>query len=182
MAKPSRREFPLRLALLVALAAIVSLGTAASAAPILTADDGERVERTAEEADGMALTLSKQYMSPYCPGASLRDCTSGKAAVLRDEIKAWLHEGRTLGWIENELVARHGESILAAPRFKGFNALVWIFPFLALIVGLGMIFAYLQRQHAMTMAKVPAQEVPEEAPADPDLERRFESELSARSN
>ena len=161
---------------------------APTVAPAQYADDGAAPEGAAttltqEEINSEALRLSIKYMSPYCPGANLRDCTSGKAAVLREEIRSWVAEGKTEAWITDELVSRYGESILSAPRFKGFNMLVWIFPVLAVLIGLGMIFAYLQRQHRVALdQKVPVTEVPDEdVPNDPDLERRLESELSARS-
>ena len=70
--------------------------------------------------------LYTKYMSPYCPGANLRDCTSGKAATLREEIHDWVAEGRDEAWIEARLIDEFGEQILSAPKFRGFNALVWL--------------------------------------------------------
>ena len=140
------------------------------------------VQRTEAEIADMSLALQTKYMSPYCPGANLRDCTSGKAAVLRDEIKGWVAAGWTEGQITDELVSRYGESILSAPRFKGFNVLVWVFPIIAVVVGLGMILYFLQRQQSMKMAQhVPAEQVDENYEAAPELEDELERELSARS-
>ena len=165
------------LTFLVTLVALVVV-----AAPALAQTQGP-VERTPEEVAEMALALQIKYMSPYCPGANLRDCTSGKAAVLRDEIKAWVAAGWTEAQITDELVSRYGESILSAPRFKGFNMLVWIFPFVALIVGLGVIFWFLQRQHSMKLdSTIPAREVDPDYQGDPELEKKLERELSTRSN
>ena len=140
------------------------------------------VERTEQEIADMSLSLQTKYMSPYCPGANLRDCTSGKAAVLREEIKGWVAAGWTEQQITDELVSRYGESILSAPRFKGFNVLVWIFPVLAVLVGLGAIMWFLQRQHSLKLDEsVPAREVDPDYDSDPDLEQQLERELSARS-
>jgi cytochrome c-type biogenesis protein CcmH len=146
----------------------------------LAADDA-RIERTPAEVNRLAMQLQVRFMSPYCPGMSLRDCTSGKAAVLRDEIHGWVAEGRSEKWIEDQLVARFGESILSAPRFRGFNALVWIFPVLAVIIGLGLIFSYLQRQNRLQLAKqVPGRDVRPDYRPNPEIERRLEEEVSAR--
>ncbi len=140
------------------------------------------VERSEQEIADMSLSLQMKYMSPYCPGSNLRDCTSGKAAVLREEIKGWVAAGWTEEQITDELISRYGESILSAPRFEGFNMLVWIFPVLAVLVGLGVILWFLQRQQSMKLHdSVPTREVESDYTSDPDLERRLERELSARS-
>lgn len=140
------------------------------------------VPLTPEQISETTLALTVKYMSPYCPGSNLRDCSSGKAAVLREEIRAWVAEGRTEAYITNELISRYGESILSAPRFKGFNMLVWIFPVLAVLVGLGVIFAFLNRQHRVSLdQRTPVREVPTDGgPADPELERELEAELTER--
>jgi cytochrome c-type biogenesis protein CcmH/NrfF len=136
---------------------------------------------TEQQVNETTLRLSVKYMSPYCPGSSLRDCGSGNAATLREEIRTWVREGRTEEWITAELISRYGESILSAPRFKGFNILVWIFPIIALLVGLGVILAYLQRQQRVTLdSRTPVREVPDDHRDDPELERALEKEVSAR--
>lgn len=141
----------------------------------------EVVQLTPEQVSETALALTTKYMSPYCPGSNLRDCGSGKAAVLREEIRGWVAEGKTEAWITSELISRYGESILSAPRFKGFNMVVWIFPILAVLVGLAVIFAFLQRQHRVALdQRTPVREVPTDAPDDPDLERELEAELTQR--
>ena len=140
-----------------------------------------QVPLTQEEINKTALSLSIKYMSPYCPGSNLRDCTSGNAATLREEIRAWVAAGRSEQWISNELVSRYGESILSAPRFRGFNILVWVFPFIAVLVGLGVIFTFLKRQHKVTLDhRTPAKEAPKESTASPALERELEAELTHR--
>lgn len=136
-----------------------------------------------EEVNAISHNLSGQFMSPYCPGKTLRDCTSSQAATLRDEIHGWVEQGRSREWIEQQLVDRFGESILAAPKFKGFNALVWLFPFIAILVGLGLIFSFLQRQQAMKLASsIPGASVSEDYKADPALESELERELSDRQS
>jgi cytochrome c-type biogenesis protein CcmH/NrfF len=140
-------------------------------------------DKSPEEINAISHNLSGQFMSPYCPGKTLRDCTSGKAAVLRDEIHVWVQEGKSRQWIEDELVRRHGESILAAPKFKGFNALVWLFPFIALLVGLGLVFGYLQRQSSVKLAtSVPASELSEDFVGDVALDAELEQELTDRQS
>jgi len=171
----SNRLFLLAMAVFMVLATSVVPSTVA-------AQEGE-VQRTEAEIADMALALQIKYMSPYCPGANLRDCTSGKAAVLREEIKGWVAAGWTEKAITDELVSRYGETILSAPRFKGFNVLVWIFPIVAVVIGLGLILFFLQQQKTMKMADhVKAEvEVDEDYQAESHLQDELERELSARS-
>lgn len=130
-----------------------------------------------------ASRLHSKFMSPFCPGKNLKDCTSGQAAVWRDQIETWVGEGRDEKWIEAKLIDEFGEQILSAPKFRGFNALVWLFPGIVLLVGLSVIFNYLQRQHSMKLDEtVPGNDVPEDFKADSALEARLERELDSRTH
>jgi len=129
-----------------------------------------------------ASRLHSKFMSPFCPGKNLKDCTSSQAAVWRDQIRDWVAEGRDESWIEARLIDEFGEQILSAPKFKGFNALVWLFPGIALLIGLSVIFNYLQRQHGMKLDEtVPGKNVAEDFQADAALEARLERELDSRA-
>ena len=139
-------------------------------------------ELTPEQVDQEASRLHQKFMSPFCPGKNLRDCTSSQAAVWRDQIRDWVAEGHDEAWIEAKLIDEFGEQILSAPKFKGFNALVWLFPVIAVLVGLALIFGFLQRQHSMKMdATVPGRNVADDYAADPALVARLEQELETRS-
>ena len=137
---------------------------------------------TPEQVDQEASRLHQKFMSPFCPGKNLRDCTSSQAAVWRDQIHDWVAEGRDEAWIEARLIDEFGEQILSAPKFKGFNALVWLFPGIAVLVGLAVIFGYMQRQQAMKLdSTVPGGNVADDYTPDPALEARLEQELETRS-
>lgn len=152
------------------------------APPALAQEEGAGTALTQAEIDAEASRLHQKFMSPFCPGKNLRDCTSSQAAVWRDQIRDWVAEGRNEQWIEDQLIAEFGEQILSAPKFRGFNALVWLFPGIVVLVGLAMIFAYLQRQHGMKLdEKVPGRDVSDDFRADPELEARLERELDSRA-
>jgi cytochrome c-type biogenesis protein CcmH/NrfF len=104
------------------------------------------VTRSDEEISQTALALFTRLMSPYCPGASLRDCGSGQAETLRERVRDWLREGRDEAWIENQLVAEFGENILGAPRFKGIGIIAYVAPILALLIGLAIVLRFVERQ------------------------------------
>ena len=136
---------------------------------------------TQEQIEEEARRLHRKFMSPFCPGKNLADCTSSQAGVWRDQIRDWVADGQDESWIEARLIEEFGEQILSAPKFRGFNALVWLFPGIAVLIGLAMIFGYLQKQHVMKLdTTVPGKNVSEDFQADPDLEARLEQELEQR--
>lgn len=174
---PWRRTLPLVLLLALCVAALPAAWAQEGA------DPAPGTDMTEEEINAQALKLSVEFMSPYCPGANLRDCTSGKAADLREEIRGWVADGRSRRWIEDELVSRYGQSILGAPRFEGFNALIWLAPFIALLVGAGLIFGYLRRQRELKLhPSTPARKVSESYQPDPEREAQLERELQDRGS
>lgn len=139
------------------------------------------IQRSPEEISKMSLGLQVKFMSPYCPGANLRDCTSGQAQVLRDEIRAWVTEGHSESWITDRMVERFGEEILAAPPFRGFGILAWVMPVVALLLGLAFVVAYLKRQNRMALAEsAGAAGVPRNYVPSREVERQVEDELNAR--
>lgn len=167
-----RRIVPALLILVVLGGALVPAVWAQDAGPALTE----------AQIDHEAFRLHQKFMSPFCPGKNLRDCTSSQAAVWRDQIRDWVAEGHDEKWIEDQLIEEFGEQILSAPRFKGFNSLVWLFPGFAILVGLAIVFSFLQRQHGLTLdTHVPGSNVPDDYRPDPKLEARLERELDQRA-
>lgn len=135
-----------------------------------------------DEQNQFALKLITAYMSPYCPGANLRDCGSGQAEVLRQRIRGWIAEGRTEDWITEQLVAEFGEMILGAPRFKGWGSIAYIAPVLALLIGLGAVMAFLQRQKdAASQRPVDEIQAPRGFQLTREIEDAVDRELKHRS-
>jgi cytochrome c-type biogenesis protein CcmH/NrfF len=171
---PAGRIAGLLLLILVAGLAILPASAQDDPAPGTTMNE-QQIHQEASR-------LHSKFMSPFCPGKNLKDCTSSQAAVWRDQIEEWVGEGRDEKWIEAQLIDEFGEQILSAPKFKGFNTLVWLFPGIVLLVGLAVIFNFLQRQHGIKLDEtVPGWNVSEDFQADPALEARLERELDSRT-
>jgi len=137
---------------------------------------------TPEEQNQFALRLITSFMSPYCPGANLRDCGSGQAEILRQRIRGWIAEGRSEEWITDQLVAEFGEMILGAPRFQGWGAIAYIAPILAVLIGLGAIMAFLQRQKAAASQRaVDEVATPRDYSLSSETEAAVDRELELRS-
>lgn len=82
-----------------------------------------------------AQEVSREVMSPACPGRLLIDCTSGEADQLRELIRQKIAQGQTKEQIINYLVEVYGVTILASPPKSGFYLAAWTLPFLALLYG-----------------------------------------------
>ena len=72
-----------------------------------------------------------------------------------------LARGYTREQIEAHFVRSYGEFVLLAPKFEGVNALVWILPSAALLLG-----AFVIRMKLRTLAAAPRS-----SNSDPDLAR-----------
>ena len=98
-----------------------------------------------ESPEKTASDVSKQIMSPFCPGSTLHDCTSGAANDLRARIEAWAARGwseeRILGALEDE----YGPSIRAVPERDGAGLFAWLLPGVAVVAGVGLLVLLLRR-------------------------------------
>ncbi len=75
---------------------------------------------------------------------------------------------------------KYGEKVLSAPTTEGFNLLAWTMPFIALVVGGGLIVLAFGRWRTAPPL-LPAGANPAGAPSfDPELRRRLEMELQER--
>jgi len=134
---------------------------------------------TAEEPmpTGWAYDLSRDTMSPFCPGRSLSDCPSPQAESLRMWILVQEAAGRSRADVEAELVERYGDAVRGAPRAEGFGLAAYVIPVAAFAVGGGVLVVFLRRR-----TRAGAEPTTAAAPAlDPELARIVDSELESRS-
>jgi cytochrome c-type biogenesis protein CcmH len=75
-----------------------------------------------------ASDLSRELMSPFCPGKLLADCTSPNAGELREAIADRLTAGETVAAVKSDLVRQYGKEILGAPPAEGVGWLAWLVP------------------------------------------------------
>ncbi len=129
----------------------------------------------AEASEGWAYEMANELMSPFCPGRSIADCPSPQAQTLRMWLIVQESSGRPRAEVEAELVARYGESVLGAPRARGFGLTAYAIPAAVVAVGAGVLTWFLRRQ---TRTREPAGDAP---PAvDPELERLLDEKLAER--
>lgn len=87
----------------------------------------------------------KMVRSPFCPGLMLEVCPTLDAEQLRDTIDAMANRGLPADSLVELIIADLGEEYRALPKKSGTGLLAWVMPPLALILGLGLVFAVLRR-------------------------------------
>jgi cytochrome c-type biogenesis protein CcmH/NrfF len=109
--------------------------------------------------------LSRDLMSPFCPGRTLADCSSPDAGAVRQEIREALKAGDQPDEIRARIEARFGDHVVGVPR----QLLGWLFPILVLIAGAGGLVWVLRRAVQSPAAATRA--------LSPELEARLAREL-----
>lgn len=129
----------------------------------------------ADEKSGWGYQLSREMMSPYCPGRALSDCPSPPAAELRQWIVEQENAGVSRSEVEQELFRVFGDQLLQAPRAEGMGLMAYLIPAAAFAAGAILVVSFLRRQRlaidGSESATAPA------VPRDPELEQMVEEEL-----
>ena len=94
------------------------------------------VASTGQTAMAASFALSRELMSPFCPGMTLATCPSEAAADLRSEISERFSAGDDAEQITQTLERRFGISLRGTPEPRGWGLAVWAVPG---FLGLGML-------------------------------------------
>ncbi len=113
------------------LLACFSPGLARGAAP---ADVDERVREIASE-----------LRCVVCQNLSVADSPSDLAKEMRNLVRELVQQGKSREEIQAFFVSRYGEFVLLSPPKQGFNLLVWVLPFLAILAGAGGVYLVARR-------------------------------------
>lgn len=96
--------------------------------------------------EDVADRVSRDLMSPFCPGLTIHDCPSDASLELRERITAWAERGWTYDRIVDRLEDEYGEDTLrAAPPKEGLGLLAWWLPGMVLAGGVGLAVALSRR-------------------------------------
>ncbi len=125
-----------KIALLLVLALAFPFAWAKEAAPV--AEDPE-IERR-------MVALSEDLRCLVCQNETIAASRADFANDMRREIREQMQANRSDKEIVDFLVARYGDFVLYRPPFKSTTALLWIGPFLFLLIGAVFLFIYLKRR------------------------------------
>ncbi len=112
---------------------LVVLGLLLAAASALAIDTGRAFEDPEKQARYEKLISEVRCLK--CQNQSIKDSNVFLAADLRREIRRMIDEGMTDAEIVDFLVTRYGEFALYRPRTTGKTLILWLVPFLLVLLG-----------------------------------------------
>ncbi len=130
----------------------VLLGTALAHAVL----PEEMLPDAAKEA--RARDISQNLRCLVCQNQSIDDSNAPLARDLRIIVRERLTAGDSNDQVVAYVVNRYGNYVLLKPPFQPDTALLWLLPFILMIVALGAAYAYLRQQPT-----------PDDDPLPPDL-------------
>jgi cytochrome c-type biogenesis protein CcmH len=118
--------------------------------------------------------VASQLRCVVCQNLSVADSPSEMAQQMRAIVKERLAAGDSPEQVIQYFVDKYGEWILLAPRRRGFNWLVWLAPYVAVLVGLVLFVIVVRRWTRTRRARVAAA-----APGavDPAMRERIRREM-----
>lgn len=118
--------------------------------------------------------VAKQLYCPVCPNTPLDVCETKACEDWRAQIRDQLSQGWTDQQIIDYFVAQYGERVLAEPQRKGFTSLVWFLPFIAVLIGIWVVYEILnnwRKQKPVLATAAPLPEIPD------DILKKIEREI-----
>ena len=152
-----------RRVVLAVLAATMMIAAAATAQqPATSVDDRATYE------------IASRLRCVVCQNLSVADSPSEMAGQMRAVVRERLAAGDRPEQVIQYFVDRYGEWILLEPPRRGFTLLVWIFPAVAVIVGLVITAVVVRRWTRRAPAAATARSV-----VDPGMSERIRREMEA---
>jgi cytochrome c-type biogenesis protein CcmH len=93
---------------------------------------------TAPDIDEQTLNIAKELRCVVCQNLSVADSPSEMAQQMRGVVREQLEAGKTPQEVKDFFVSKYGDWVLLAPRTQGFSLLVWLLPFVVLVLGIAL--------------------------------------------
>jgi len=113
--------------------------------------------------------VSALLRCPVCQGLSVADSPSEMAVNMKRQVRELLARGYTEEQILRYFELSYGQFVLLKPKFEGVNALVWVFPVAALLIGVLIVFTKIRK--LSTDNRQPTTDNPVDNPDDEYLRR-----------
>jgi cytochrome c-type biogenesis protein CcmH/NrfF/cytochrome c-type biogenesis protein CcmH/NrfG len=126
---------------------------------------------TAPDIDEQTQNIAKELRCVVCQNLSVADSPSEMAQQMRGVVREQLQAGKTPQEIKDFFVSKYGDWVLLAPKTQGFSLLVWLLPFVVLVVGIALALWLVCRWSA-TKTKIVASSI------DSDLLTRVRNEVA----
>jgi cytochrome c-type biogenesis protein CcmH len=113
-------------------------------------------------------------MCPLCAGQTIAQSSNETSSQMRDLVLKKLRQGESKEEILQYFESRYGQRILAKPHKKGFNLILWFFPFVFVALAATVIY-FLIRRWSARVPVTPAAYFDEDQLAE--YQERLEKEL-----
>ena len=135
---------------LVLLFVLVCGGTAYAGVDILEFDTPAQEERYK--------TLIQELRCLVCQNQNLADSNADLAKDLREQTYAMVSEGKSSDEIIDYMVTRYGDFVLYRPPVKPMTLMLWIGPFVLLILGVVLLLRIVRRSRQVAQTDLSAAE------------------------
>jgi len=115
--------------------------------------------------------ISADLRCVVCQNLSIADSPSEMAQQMRAIVREQLQAGKSPQEIKDYFVSKYGEWVLLKPATRGISLLVWVVPFVALLIGLALGIFFIRRWVAKKRSAQPVT-------ADPKLLARVREEFA----
>lgn len=120
-----------------------------TAAPSTAAAAPSKLDATGE---ARLADIAHELRCLVCQNQSIADSNAGLAVDLRNQIRTQISAGKTDQEIRDFMVARYGDFVLYRPPLKASTALLWVGPFVLLVIGMGVWWRLTRRRSAAAQA------------------------------
>lgn len=141
----------MRLRIVVALLMLAAITLAAQpripdAEQLVGVPAGQRL--AGPDLDRRTTQVASLLRCPVCQGMSVADSPSEMAINMKRQVRELLARGYTEEQILSYFEQSYGQFVLLRPKFQGVNALVWILPIVALLIGLIVVVVKVRKLEA----------------------------------
>jgi cytochrome c-type biogenesis protein CcmH len=98
------------------------------------------VAQTPTPSDDEVNAIASEMYCPICENTPLDVCPTDACRDWRELIRQMLAQGKTSAEIEQYFVDHYGARVLSEPPQKGFNLLLYLTPWVAIVIGVLVVF------------------------------------------
>lgn len=131
--------------------------TALVPAPAFAAVEALEFSSAAQEADYKHLTETLRCL--VCQNQNIADSNAELALDLRHKTYELVRQGKTNDQIVDFMVKRYGDFVMYNPPLRGDTLLLWIGPFVILLIGIGLMLRTIARRRAASVTPDVDQEI-----------------------
>jgi cytochrome c-type biogenesis protein CcmH len=120
----------------------------------------------APDLDDQTRAIATELRCVVCQNLSVADSPSEMAQQMRAIVREQLQAGKSPDQIKDFFVSKYGEWVLLKPKTTGISALLWILPYVVLVLGVITALWFVRR---WVKKKKLAQEASKQAPVTPQV-------------